>query len=263
MRANPTGFILGAVTILGLAGWMILRPGFFHSGETALPPNTDAQIERVRNANAPPDAGAAAAASPAPGEGSASSGSGALGVGAPNPGASGLNTIDQRKVAVLTEILTSKNDNDPRMDTELRDFSPAVKAAIQKKYAELEPEKRNARGTMVFLLGREIKDPSELPFFKSVLQEKPCLSLENCDKTPGGHSGEEEHLEAINETTANYPQLLAVRALAHRANDLVDTGQEGSPLYSAILLTLKEALQSPNPKVVEAAGRALEELKRE
>jgi len=252
MKANPKGFILGAVTILGLAGWIILRPGFFHSSESALLPKVDSPIEGFGNSGQglSSEGGVNAATSPAihP-EGTSS--------------ASGLDASDQRKVAVLTEILTSKNDNDPRIDTELRDFSPAAKAAIQKKYAELEPEKRNARGTMVFLLGREIKDPGELSFFKSVLQEKPCLSLENCEKAPGGHSGEEEHLEAINETTASYPQLLAVRALAHRANDLVDTGQEGSPLYSAILGTLKEALQSPNPKVVEAAGRALEELKRE
>ena len=256
MRANLKGLILGAV-IMSLAGWMILRPGFFVSSggaEKAQTPdstNLNSGNQQSAQAQQAVNSGAGGALAPAPDAGSATQ------QGTP------LDLTDQRKIALVTEILKSKNDNDPRMDTELRDLSPAAKAVLQKKYSEIEPEKRNARGTMVFLLGREIKDASELGFFKSVLQEKPCLSLENCEKAPGGHSGEEEHLEAINETTANYPQLLAVRALAHRANDLVDTGQEGSPLYTAILATLKEALQSPNPKVVEAAGRALEELKRE
>jgi len=174
-----------------------------------------------------------------------------------------LNSEDQKKITVLNEILTTKNDNDPRMDTELRNFSPAAKSAIQKKYQETVNEMRNERGTLVFLLGREIKDASELVFFREVLREKPCLSLENCEKTPGGHSGEEEHLEAINETTANYPQLMAVRALVHRANELVDAGQEGSPLYQSILETLKGAQQSPNPKVSELVMQALQDLKRE
>ncbi|NDG86032.1 MAG: hypothetical protein EBX52_13465 [Proteobacteria bacterium] len=209
---------------------------------------------------APPATGAAVAGAPV-GSGGGQPGSVQPGI-APSA-AIALTPEDQRKISVLTEILTTKNDNDPRMDTELKNLSPAAKTAIQKKYQETVSEKRNERGTLVFVLGREIKDASELGFFKEVLSEKACLSLENCEKPPGGHSGEEEHLEAINETTANYPQLMAVRALVHRANELVDTGQEGSPLYQSILDTLKAAQQSPNPKVVELSAQALNDLKRE
>ncbi len=115
----------------------------------------------------------------------------------------------------------------------------------------------------MFLVGREIHDAAELSFFKEVLMERPCLSLENCEKEPGGHSSEEEHLDSINDTTASYPQLIALRALVHRADELLEAKQEASPLYAGILETLREARNSPNPRVVIEAERALQEVTRE
>jgi hypothetical protein len=236
------GLILILILCLTLAGRLLLRP-------VSVSPKAS-------------EGGAQGGQTP---EAATQAGSGAGGAQTGNAPATGsaLTSEDQRKITVLTEILTTKNDNDPRMDTELKDLSPAAKTAIQKKYQESVSEKRNERGTLVFVLGREIKDASELGFFKEVLSERACLSLENCEKPPGEHSGEEEHLESINEATTNYPQLMALRALVHRANELVDTGQEGSPLYQSILETLRGAQQSPNPKVVELSAQALNDLNRE
>ncbi len=174
-----------------------------------------------------------------------------------------LNAADSRKISILRELIQTRNDNDPRMDTELRNLSAAAKAEIQSIYRDTKPESRNERGTMVFLLGREIRDPAELSFFRGVLQEKPCLSLENCERPAGAVSGDEEHLETINDTTASYPQLIALRALVHRANELKEASQEGSALFSGILDTLREARNSPNPKIADAAQSAVKELSNE
>jgi len=174
-----------------------------------------------------------------------------------------LPEAEQKKITILNEILLSKNDNDLRMDTELRDFTPAAKRVLEKRYSGTAPEKRNERGTYVFLMGREIKDGADVEFFKSVLMEKPCLSLENCDRAPEGQSGEEEHLGAINETTSNYPQLVAIRALLHKAQELMEAGKESDPLFASLLQTIREIRVSPNPRVVEEANRALKELKRD
>ena len=170
---------------------------------------------------------------------------------------------EQRKLSILSEILTSKNDNDPRYDTELRNFSPEAKRVMVRKYADTQPEKRNERGTYVFLIGREIKDAADVAFLKSVLNEKPCLSLENCDRVPESGSGDEEHLGAINETTANYPQLVAIRALKHRIDEMKEAGQESAPLFSVLLQTIRESKGASNPRVVEEATRILKELKRD
>ncbi len=174
-----------------------------------------------------------------------------------------LTPEDSRKVRILDEILLSKNDNDPRLDTELRDFTPAAKAAIRARYEGTRPERRNERGTLVFLLGREIREPADLGFFAGVLAEKPCLSLQDCNRPPEAHSGEEEHFESINETTANYPQLMALRALKQRAEELLDTGPKGSargPLYQGILQILRAGADSTHAKVSAESREILEAL---
>ncbi|NDB96392.1 MAG: hypothetical protein EBZ78_09570 [Verrucomicrobia bacterium] len=53
---------------------------------------------------------------------------------------------EQRKLSILSEILESKNDNDPRYDTELRDFLPEAKRAMTRRYFDTRLEKRNERG---------------------------------------------------------------------------------------------------------------------
>ncbi|MBU6152971.1 MAG: hypothetical protein KGP28_01600 [Bdellovibrionales bacterium] len=175
----------------------------------------------------------------------------------------GLSAEESRKLSILSEIIASKNDNDQRFDTELRNLSPEAKRALVRKYAEVRPEKRNELGTYVFLIGREIKDEADVAFLKSVLMEKPCLSLENCERPPEGQSGDEEHLGAINETTANYPQLVAIRAIRHKLDELKEQGQESGALFASLLQALREIRVSPNPRVVDEATKSLKELDRE
>ncbi len=174
--------------------------------------------------------------------------------------AAGLSAGESRKLSILSEIIASKNDNDQRFDAELRNFSPALKSAIFRKYADAPAERRNERGTYVFLIGREIKDAADVGFLKSVLMENPCLSLENCERAPEGQGGDEEHLGAINETTANYPQLVAIRAIRHKLVELREQGQESSALFSGLLQALREIRVSPNPRVVDEAAKTLKEL---
>ena len=159
----------------------------------------------------------------------------------------------------MGEILESKNDNDPRMDTELQHFSKAGKQALQSRYSAMKPEKRNARGTVVFLLGRELNSPEDAAFLGGVLQEKPCLSLQDCDRPPESHGGAEEHLEALNETTANYPQLMALRAIRARAGELREKGQDPA-LAASIESALREGARSPNPRIAEEAAQILKEF---
>ncbi len=175
----------------------------------------------------------------------------------------GLSAEESRKLSILSEIIASKNDNDQRFDTELRNFTPEAKRAMVRKYAEVRAEKRNELGTYVFLIGREIKDEADVGFLKSVLMEKPCLSLENCERGPEGQSGDEEHLGAINETTANYPQLVAIRAIRHKLDELKEQGQESGALFASLLQALREIRVSPNPRVVDEATKSLKELDRE
>lgn len=173
-----------------------------------------------------------------------------------------LEPKDQRKLAVLQQILASHNDNDPRMDTDLASLNPAVKKAMVAYYAEILPEKRNDRGTIVFLIGRTINSKADVDFLKSVLLEKPCLSLQDCSVSAAAESGEAEHLQGINETTANYPQLNAVRAMIGQYRDFMGETPPNRELAESLIATLREATRSPNPKVSLEAENALRYLKR-
>ncbi len=169
-----------------------------------------------------------------------------------------LSAEEVRKVRILDEILLKKNDNDPRIDTELKGFTAAAKNVIRARYTRIPAEKRNEKGTLVFLLGREIHDLTDLEFFSGVLAESPCLSLQDCSRSPEAHSSEEEHFQSINETTANYPQLMALRALKQKAEELLE-----GPLYAEILKILHGSAASPDSRVSIEAGRILEELEKE
>lgn len=176
--------------------------------------------------------------------------------------ASKLEPKDQRKLAVLQQILASHNDNDPRMDTELSILNPAVKKAMVAYYADILPEKRNDLGTIVFLIGRTLNSKADVDFLKSVLLEKPCLSLQDCSSPAAPEGGEAEHLQGINETTANYPQLNAIRAMISQYRDSMGETPPNRELAESLISTLHEATRSPNPKVAAEAENALRYLKR-
>lgn len=171
-----------------------------------------------------------------------------------------LSPKDQRKLVILQQILESKNDNDPRMDHDLANLSPEAKRAMEEYYQEIKPEQRNDRGTIVFLISREIKSKADLDFLQNVLMEKPCQSLSDCSKIDAPSSGEAAHLEGINETTANYPQLMALKQMTEQYRILRGTQDADPTLASGILETFRQATRSPNPKVQEDAELAIKYL---
>lgn len=158
-------------------------------------------------------------------------------------------TEDLAKLRVLEEILTAKNDNDPRMDNELRRLSPAAKALMRGRYAQTPAEKRNQRGTLVFLVGRELSSAEDVSFLHSVLTEAPCLSLADCSREDRGSvQPSDHHHDGADETTRAYPQLVALQSIQAYLN------QPGAGDLSASLLTeLEAARNSPVRKVASMA----------
>ena len=147
-------------------------------------------------------------------------------------------TPAQGKVALLGEILASHNDNDPRLDTEFRNLDAAAKAALVEYYAGLPLTQANARGTVVFLLGREIRAKADLPFFRRVLEEK----VREVPEDP----------EFPSRLLAAYPQVHAVRALGKALAASPDPA-----LKAELRAQLERAAKSPNAEVAAHAKRAL------
>ena len=113
----------------------------------------------------------------------------------------------------LEEIFNSKNDNDPRLDSDFNDLSAQTKNLMRQKYREIPPERRNERGTIVFLLGRNLSSAQDWAFLRGVVSEPPCLSLEDCSKEIP--SQEDAHESGI-EVTLAYPQIVSLK-MAQRA----------------------------------------------
>jgi len=117
----------------------------------------------------------------------------------------------QKKIETLHEIFKSKNDNDPRLDTDFKKLSEEDKLALREEYKKLPSESLNERGTLVFLLGRNIQTQDDILFFDSVLSESICMSLEDCKKDAQVAVFEEHtHLESADNVTLAYPQLVAL-----------------------------------------------------
>lgn len=116
----------------------------------------------------------------------------------------------QRKISTLKEILATKNDNDPRMDTDLKNLSNEDKDALVRMYQDLKSESLNDKGTIVFLIGRDMNRPEDAEFLKSVLSEEPCLSFDNCGVT---NPQTDPHMDAVNDVSLNYPQIVALNRM--------------------------------------------------
>ena len=114
------------------------------------------------------------------------------------------------KLATLEAILASHNDNDPRLDKDFLGLSVETKDALRAKYKAIAPERRNERGTIVYLLGKNLREPEDWEFLRAVAAEEPCLSLADCAK-PGGDAGPGDAV------TLAYPSLVAVRQAARAA----------------------------------------------
>jgi len=121
-------------------------------------------------------------------------------------------SLARAKLATLEEILSSRNDNDPRLDREFLGLSAETKGLFREKYRALAPERLNERGTIVYLLGKNIQNGDDWSFLRAVAAEPPCLSLSDCSKASsvGGEAGDE--------VTLAYPSLVALRQ-AQRATE--------------------------------------------
>ena len=162
-------------------------------------------------------------------------------------------TANMRKLAILDEVLREKNDNDPRLDEELKNFNAAEKQLLRTKYRSTPREQLNHRGTLVFLLGRELSSAEDIQFLKSVLSEPPCLSLENCARAPSA-SQDDHHHDSTNDITRAYPQIVALKQIEAY---LSDPANAKSPLRNEALSTLDQAKASPNKRISMQAEELL------
>lgn len=160
----------------------------------------------------------------------------------------------QAKLKILEEVLNSKNDNDPRLDSEFEKISDEVKLALIETYGALPKESLNERGTVVFLLGRNITTEKDLEFFQELLVESPCLSLADCSKENMVENPGDEHLVESQATTLIYPQLMALRLVSASYGESKNTA-----LKERIRDFFRTAEQSPSEYLGEEAKRIAEE----
>jgi hypothetical protein len=157
---------------------------------------------------------------------------------------------DLTKARVLDEILKSKNDNDPRLDHEFNALTSGAKALFRARYGQYAPEKRNERGTIVFLLGRNLTSEEDFGFLHDVLIEAPCRSLADCSADAAGSTPSEAlHHEMGEGVTLAYPQLVALTSIER----YLWTGNPDPSLAMAALRELEAARRSPVARVASLA----------
>lgn len=167
-------------------------------------------------AEAPPAPAAAAAANAAAGQTAAVAQAPASGAAA--------------QLAMLEEILLSKNDNDPRLDSAFKELSLQAKRLFRQKYRQLPAEERNERGTIIYLLGRNLRSAEDWEFLHTVVNEQPCLSLADCSKetraVPDGHLS----------ITLAYPALVALKQAERTLNESRAAGRRDEASRQALRL---------------------------
>lgn len=167
------------------------------------------------------------------------------------PASAQASARDLAQAKAVDEILATRNDNDPRLDTELRQLSTAGKALLRARYATLLNEKRNERGTLVFLVGRELSTADDVRFLHQVLTEAPCLSLADCSREDTASvSPAERHWEGPNETTLAYPQIVALKQI----EAFLRSPSRPADLEAQALNALEAAKSSPIRKVASLAA---------
>lgn len=123
---------------------------------------------------------------------------------------SSLTPDEQKKLELFRAVIKTGKDNDPRVDSELKSLTPALKNALKKEYEQLPPEHRNGRGFIAFLIGRSMTEPADVDFLAQIVQEEPCLSFKDCSARGPMYEEAEEHSTQV---TLNYPQIVATRML--------------------------------------------------
>lgn len=157
-----------------------------------------------------------------------------LGRGLSRPSPSSL---AKAKLATLEDILSSRNDNDPRLDRDFIGLSEEAKRLFREKYRALAPERRNERGTIVYLLGKNLQTADDWSFLRAVVSEPPCLSLADCSKaSPSGG-------EAGDDVTLAYPSLVALRQAQRAAEEGASRAEARGVLEAAKTSKMKAVLR--------------------
>ena len=152
-----------------------------------------------------------------------------------------LNELDQKKLILLNEILSSRNDNDPRLDQGLKENSFEFKLAVRNLYQNLPMEARN------------IQSEQDIQFLETIFKEEPCLSIEDCRVM----SNDDPHYSGINQVSANYPQQVVIYQLDHFEQQLQKNPQlQNNPqIRSALENLLRTARQFPVPSIQQKAEK--------
>ena len=163
-----------------------------------------------------------------------------------------LSNEEQAKLQTLDEILKSKNDNDPRLDQLFQHLSTGIKLALEKRYQDFAREDRNGRGTIVFLISREITSTEDIQFLKSVYEEAPCTNMDGCSAAPSN----DPHHSGVENTSLNYPQLVGLyqieRTIRNNPQAFSDSAQK-----AALLDLLSKAKLFPVQSVQNRASTIL------
>lgn len=163
----------------------------------------------------------------------------------------------QVKIKTLGEILASKNDNDPRIDSDFKGLTDQDKVAFKEFYKALKPESLNERGTLTYLMGRSIQGAEDLDFMKDILAEEPCMSLENCANR---NVAKDTHLDSMDETTLSYPQLMALESISRFTQaHIIPELSSGDQLH--LIEAIREAQRSPIPSVARKANELSRNLR--
>lgn len=127
--------------------------------------------------------------------------------------------VGEDKASLLDEMLRARNDNDPRLESAFNGLPLATRRVFREKYRRLPPEKHNQRGTIVYLLGKNLAASEDWAFLREVAGEPPCLSLADCAKAAPDANGT---VDAGDEVTLAYPALVALvqaeRVLAEKSS---------------------------------------------
>lgn len=162
-----------------------------------------------------------------------------------------LNHKDAEKFKIFLEILKSGNDQDPRLDRELKGLSEPLKRELTKKYQEMDQEKFSARGLVAFLIGRELSSSADFQFAQSVLNE-PVL-VQDAHEVPA-----QNHHAAVDQITRVYPQMVTLEMIEAKWKE---GGVWGEEIKKSFTPTLESLSQSRNLRIASRARELLQLFK--
>lgn len=159
------------------------------------------------------------------------------------------NAVDTQKMQLLNELLTAKNDNDPRLDTDFKNLSPSFKKLLMIQYTKYKPEQRNEKGTVAFIVSRELKNVDDLDSLKVVFEEPPCKSLGNCSVED---LDVDPHHSGLTNVDLNYPQMVTLYQIDQKLNQgLFKSPNEKSEIKKFLNVALNHPVNMVRNKASE------------